>query len=140
MNHRRWLAQSWILVIANRGGTNVDDDQAVLRRRFQAVRVNVDQVVPAFSGLYPLFGGYGNWELLFTRDRLIARSGDRLDLWAGGSRSGPGRHVRTYSLQDMVIIRAGGRRYGRVQLGDERLWIHRRYQETLGALMRAPTG
>jgi hypothetical protein len=117
----------------------VDNEQAALRHRFRAVRVDVDQVVPAFSGLYPLFGGYSNWELVYTRDRLIARSGARLDLWAGGSRSGPGRRIHTYSLQDIVVTQVGRWRYGRVRLGDKRLWIHARYQPLVEEWMRSPT-
>lgn len=118
----------------------MDDEQALLRRRFQAVRVDVDEVVPAFSGLYPLFGGYGNWELLFTRDRLITRAGDRIDLWAGGGRSGPGRHLRTFSPQDITVAPTSSRRYHRVEIGDERLWIRSKDQPLLQAWARSPMG
>jgi hypothetical protein len=48
--------------------TGVVATQEELRRIFRERDGEViDGAVEAFSGMYPVFGGWGNWEMLITR-------------------------------------------------------------------------
>jgi hypothetical protein len=100
-----------------------------------APQVGVGQV-PAFTGLYPLFGGWGNWELLFTRHRLLTRAGGRLQEWVALSGQTRGRLLREDPLP--VIQVSERRRYDRVLVDGRAFWIHRRHRATVRAWAAKP--
>jgi hypothetical protein len=103
------------------------EQQEVLRRRFAESGVEVEDVVFAFSGLYPLLGGFGNLEMLFTRQRLLAKTARGIGVWVAYSGPTPTTPLGTYSLSELSSIREGGR-FGRVVLGRRKFWVPADYQ------------
>ncbi|MDB5145949.1 MAG: hypothetical protein JWQ66_4664 [Mucilaginibacter sp.] len=106
------------------------EQQEVLRRRFAESGVEVEDAVFAFSGLYPMFGGYGNLEVLFTRQRLLAKTPRGIGVWVAYSGPTPTRPLGTYLLTDLSIIQEGGR-FGRVVLGRRKFWVPADYQSVV---------
>lgn len=79
------------------------------------------------SGLYPTFNGFGTWELLLTRGRLIAKIGPRLAVWSAYTGNEP---VKQLSSDPVSALRLEGtpqggpsRRHGRVSIGVESYWV-----------------
>jgi hypothetical protein len=103
------------------------EQQEALRRRFAETGVAIEDAVFAFSGLYPRFGGFGSFEVLFTRHRLIARIPQGLGVWVAYSGPTPTKPLAMYSLSELAIIREGGR-FGRVALGRKKFWVPADYQ------------
>lgn len=89
----------------------------------------VDDAVLAFTGLYPLLGGWGNWELPFTRHRVLALVDGDIQEWTALSGPTPGRRLRQYGTAGILVVRH--RRYDSVRIGGRRFWIHRRYRATV---------
>lgn len=75
-----------------------------LTRAFRQSGAIIDEAVPAFGGLYPFFGGAGTWEILFTRHRLLARSGDEIQLWTSLTGPVPGRKLATFPLAELASV------------------------------------
>ncbi len=100
-----------------------------LRRRFNEAGVQVDDAVPVFTGLYPRFGGFGNFELLFTQTRILALIGDQVQLWRAASGPMPTTILGAYPLAEITFPLSDRRRYDLVRLGDRQMWIHRCYRE-----------
>jgi hypothetical protein len=89
--------------------------------RFAAVGAEVDEVVPAFTGLYPFAYGWSNWEMLLTRRQLLARTGDRVALWSRLSGDTPGRPVAVGPAADIRLLREGAR-FDRVFAAGRTAW------------------
>lgn len=107
----------------------------LLRKRFARVGVTAEEAIPAFTGMYPLFGGLGNWELVFTRWRLVARAGEDLQIWTSLTGPTPGKLLTTIGRGN-VRIHPSRRRYLRVHVGGTAMWVHRRHRPTLDAWSR----
>lgn len=88
---------------------------------------HVDDAIPAFSGLYPLHNGYGNWELFFTRARIISRTGTRLAVWSAYTGEVPAKQLSSDALSALVLEVGPqdepARRYGRVAIGAKHYWV-----------------
>lgn len=86
--------------------------------------------VPAFTGLYPFFRGWGDWELLFTRHRLLTLCEDQV--LEGVARGG---HVRGQLLREdhapQVELAVSRRRYDRLRVAGRTFWVHRRYRDAV---------
>jgi hypothetical protein len=106
------------------------EQQEVLRRRFAESGVQIEDAVFAFSGMYPTFGGYGNYELLFTRQRLIAKTSQGLGVWVAYTGPTPTKPLGTYSISQFSIVDHGGR-YPRVLLGNKKFWVPEGYKQVL---------
>jgi len=98
--------------------------------RFARQGVTVVGAVPAFTGLYPHLGGWGNWELLFTRHRLLARTADGIQEWTALTGPTPGRLLRADNGTNVEVV-VGRDRYDRVLVAGRQFWVHRRYRQTV---------
>jgi hypothetical protein len=98
----------------------VDD---ALNRRFHESGVKVDDVVLAWSGAYPAFGGYTNWGLFFTRPRLLVLVGSEISIWSTYTGPSPIRPILTVPAQSVRLDRRQARGYDRWIVGDRRLWV-----------------
>jgi hypothetical protein len=105
-------------------------EQEVLRRRFAESGVEVEDVVFAFSGLYPVFGGYGNLEMLFTRQRLLAKTSRGIGVWVAYSGPTPTTSLGTYPLSELSLVQNGGR-FARLALGSKKFWVPSDYEPVL---------
>jgi hypothetical protein len=74
-----------------------------------------------------LFGGYGNLEILFTRQRLIAKIPQGLGVWVAYTGPTPMTPLETYPVSQLSIAREGGR-FTRVALGKRKFWVPADYQ------------
>jgi hypothetical protein len=88
---------------------------------FRGTGRSVDEAIPAFSGLYPFFGGTGTWELLFTRHRLLARRGATLLVWQSHTGPTPISQLAEAPLSALGIVETPSaadaqRRYGQLCL------------------------
>jgi hypothetical protein len=102
----------------------------VLRRRFADIGVTALEAVPAFTGLYPFMGGYGNFELLFTRHRLLVRTVNAVQVWSAWS--GPTPIKLLAAAQPETIVISGARHeYTRVRVTAQRLWVFEGYLDTI---------
>lgn len=95
--------------------------------------VTVLSAVPAFTGLYPVFGGSGTWELLFTRHRLLARTADGVQEWSAWRGPTPARLLGREDAAEVLVIVGRRRRYDRVLVAGRRFWVHRRYRQSVRA-------
>jgi hypothetical protein len=95
--------------------------------------VVVMSAVPTFTGVYPFFGGWGNWELLFTRHRLLARTADGIQEWSAWGGPTPGRLLKRDDAAELLVVVRRRRRYDRVLVAGRRFWVHRRYRQTVTA-------
>ena len=91
--------------------------------------VAVSCAVPAFTGLYPTFGGAGNWELLFTRHRLLALTADQVQEWSAWGGPTPARLLRCDDAAKVLVVLSRRRRYDRVLVAGRRFWVHGRYRQ-----------
>jgi hypothetical protein len=107
--------------------SEADDLTALFARR----GVTVSSAVPAFTGLYPSFGGRGYWELLFTRHRLLARTADGIQEWSAWGGPTPGRLLKRDDAAELLVVVRRRRRYDRVLVAGRRFWVHRRYRQTV---------
>lgn len=101
-----------------------------LTARFARQGLTVVGAVPVFTGLYPLLGGWGNWEALFTRHRLLARTADGIQEWTAWTGPTPGRLVREDKRTGVELV-VGRGRYDQVMVGGRRFWVHRRHRQTV---------
>ena len=105
-----------------------------LKREFRRLGRDVQGAVPAFTGLYPMFGGLGNWELLFTKSRVLAFEGDVVAVWAAYSGPVPTKHLASHEPGEFMF-RGARRRYDSIWLSSRRYWVHRRYRSTVESLL-----
>jgi hypothetical protein len=112
---------------------------------FRGTGTAVDEAIPAYSGLYPFFGGTGTWELLFTRHRLLARVGARVLVWNCYTGPSPTRQLMQAPLSALVVTAPPApsdpqRRYGQVSVGGKRFWVPGEYWSVVmqWAEMEAP--
>jgi len=106
-----------------------DQRVVMICRRFAERGVGVRSAVPAFTGLYPFFNGYGNWEIFATDPCLLASGDDAtIQVWStlAFNRSVPRQLVLTTGA-DKVSIYDSPARYTAVYVEDSKLWVHRRY-------------
>jgi hypothetical protein len=104
-----------------------EDEQLV--EQFRQMGVKVDHALPAWSGMRPFFGGYLNWNLLFTRWRVLAWRGETVELWTRWSGL-PSRVLLTIPANEVVLLHLG-RGYDRVGLGRKRVWVPSHYRDRL---------
>lgn len=119
-----------------RGGCQVSDSDDLIAQ-YARQGVNVVGAVPAFTGMYPLFGAWGNWELLFTRHRLLARTAEGMQEWTARTGQSPGRLLNE-DKGASVELALGRRRYDRVLIAGRPFWVHRRYRRTVQDWSAAP--
>jgi hypothetical protein len=112
---------------------SLDGEADGLPALFARRRVVVLSAVPAFTGVYPFFGGWGNWELLFTRHRLLARTADGIQDWSARGGPTPGRLLREDNTAEVLVVVRPRRRYDRVLVAGRRFWVHRRHRQTVTA-------
>lgn len=96
------------------------------------------EVVKAFEGLYPLFGGFTNIGMLFTRHRHLAPYGDGVGVWRAaytGPLIGPPR--ATYP-RSTISVPDSGRKYAEVRVGSTWFWARYRDLRTVAGWMLAP--
>lgn len=91
--------------------------------------VRQSATVPAFTGLYPLFGGWGTAELLFTRWRWLTHTGDSVQEWEVLSGPTRGQLLREDTSPHIEVTE--GRRYDRMVIAGRPFWVNRRYRETV---------
>jgi hypothetical protein len=102
-----------------------------VRALFRDSGVHVEEAVAAFSGTYPIGGGYSNIDMLFTRCRAIAQIEGELGVWAAKRFGGrPVYRLCGGPVERFEIVRLGDR-YDRVRLGDQRFWMHRRHRKVV---------
>jgi hypothetical protein len=102
-----------------------------VRALFRDGGLQVDAAVAAFSGMYPIGGGYSNIDMPFTRCRAIAQIDRELGVWATkrfGAR--PVYRLGVWPLERFTIVRLG-ERFDRVALEDQRFWVHRRHRDVI---------
>lgn len=118
----------------------MDDASTVLLRRLHRVGCDAEEAIPAFAGAYPGFNGLGSLAMFFSKDRVLTRLSSGIQLWAALSGPTPTELIGTYQPHDLQLVDDAVLRFrnDRFQLGDKRLWVHRRYRQTLGAWMQAP--
>lgn len=110
---------------------NVNQDARAARQtellvgRFCQGGVTVTDAVPAFAGMYPTFNGFGDWELLFTRWRVLALAAGDVQVWSAWTGPTP-RKLLASADRQAVSVKRGRRRYSRVIVACHRLWVHRR--------------
>lgn len=104
-----------------------EDEQLV--EQFRRMGVRVDRAIPAWSGMRPFFGGYLNWNVLFTRWRVLAWRGETVELWTRWSGL-PSKVLLTVSANEVALVRLG-RRYDRIGVGRERVWVPSHHREAL---------
>lgn len=97
----------------------------LLIRRFGQSGATVDDAVPAFSGMYPAFNGFGNWELLFTRWRILALAAGEVQVWTAWTGPTPKKLLASADRHDLVVER-GHLACSRVTVAGHRQWVHRR--------------
>jgi hypothetical protein len=105
-------------------------DSGDLMARFARQGLTVMGAVPAFTGLYPHFGGLGTWELLFTRHRLLARTSGGIQEWSALTGPTPGRLLRKDDGASVEVFPSRDR-YDRVLVAGRQFWVHRRYRHTV---------
>jgi hypothetical protein len=110
-------------------GVPLDDHERLLQRLREAGAPVVD-AVPAFSGLYPTLGGYGHWELLFTRSRLLALSDAGVSIWGAYTGPNPTRCLLTLTT-DQLAVHPSRYRYDRILLGRHKLWVDSKHRAML---------
>jgi hypothetical protein len=103
------------------------EQQDVLRHRFAEAGVQIEDAIFAFSVLYPTFGGYGTFEMMFTRHRLIAKIPQGLGVWVAYTGPTPTTPLGTYGLDELSVVSDGGR-YTRIALGKRKFWVPAEYQ------------
>jgi hypothetical protein len=69
-------------------------------------------------------------EMLFTRQRLLAKTPSGIGEWVAYSGPTPTIPLGTVPLNQLSIIREGGR-FARVALGRRRFWVPADYQPVL---------
>lgn len=104
-----------------------EDEQLV--EQFRQMGVKVEQVLPAWSGMRPFFGGYLNWNLLFTRWRVLAWRGESVELWTRWSGL-PSKVLLTVPANEVALVHRG-RGYDRVGVGRKRVWVPSQYRDML---------
>jgi hypothetical protein len=106
---------------------SAEDEQ--LGDQFLKMGVKVDQALPAWSGLRPFFGGYLNWNVLFTRWRVLAWRGQSVELWTRWSGL-PSKRLVTVPADQVALLRSGGR-YDLIAVGSKRVWVPSQYRDRL---------
>lgn len=100
-----------------------------------------DEKVGAFTGLYPFFGGYGNLEILFTRHRILIRTGTEISVWTAATGMVAVRKIATFPATGLAIERLNERRgrdgqYDQISLAGKRYWTHRDDRATVQSWVR----
>lgn len=90
---------------------------------FRQIGVTVDSAVRAWSGLYPIAGGHTNFGYVFTRQRLLAITGAKVELWGAYSGPVPTKPLWASSIDQLRFIRDGDVPYERLLVGSRRLWL-----------------
>lgn len=107
--------------------TSAADEQ--LGEQFRQMGVKVDQALPAWSGVRPFLGGYLNWNVLFTRWRVLAWRGESVELWTRWSGL-PSKCLVSVPADQVKFLRSG-RRYDRIAVGSKRIWLPSQYRDRL---------
>jgi hypothetical protein len=102
----------------------------LLIRRFGHCGAMVDDAVPAFTGMYPAFNGFGTWELLFTRWRILALAQNKVQVWTAWTGPTPKRLV-TSADRHKIDVAPTSASYARVTVARSRLWVHSRHLAAL---------
>jgi hypothetical protein len=104
-------------------------EEEQLGEQFRQMGVKVDQALPAWSGMRPFFGGYLNWNVAFTRWRVLAWRGASVELWTRWSGL-PSKRLVTVPVDQVALLRSG-RSYDRIAVGSKRVWVLSQYRDRL---------
>ena len=91
--------------------------------KFKYAGAQVDDAVEAWTGLYPAGGGYTNWGTLFTRYRMLARSGTLVALWQAYTGPTPVKKLWEDRSPSIRFRRSRGDKYVQALVGERKLWI-----------------
>lgn len=120
---------SWPCVRVTRVAAIPDDVRLV--DQFRQMGIEVDQALPAWTGIKPYAGGYGNWNFLLTQWRVLVWRGDTVELWTRWNGL-PSKCLHSVPVGEVSIVRLG-RRYDRVNVGSKRVWVPCRYRDLVAA-------
>ena len=113
---------------------------------FRSQRIDCVGALPGFTGLYPFYGGFGTWEITFSRARYLAWTAETASIWSHFGGLMPTKVKWSASVGDCALATPGvgsGRagKYDRWLVGRRSIWIDREYRDELSAILgpnRAP--
>lgn len=110
--------------MAGTEGSSLNETES-LREEFAKMGMAVDLTLRAWSGMYPIAGGYSSWGLLFTRQRALAFVGDSIELWAIYTGPTPVKRLWVARRTCLDVNRNGQSGYIRARVGSKKFWVRR---------------